>query len=179
MNTMTSEDDLDDFIFVPTRRMIRYTDPIRTPPWDGDYVYGRDVIDRMILGNRLEANPWDAGTDPAQDAAADPEDFSTYHARRVAYLVVNPSCVPIIIDVGIPEMGFRPPYLIFDGCHRLAAAIHADHKEIAVSYSGSTAVFKQMFPKFRVPSPEEIEKVKLEMAMHERHGREHASLGMP
>lgn len=179
MDTMTSEDDLDDFVFVPTRRMIRYTNPLSTPPWDGDYVYDRAVIDRMISSNRLEENPWDAGTDPAQDAAASPEDFSTYHARRVAYLVVYPSSMPISIDVGIPQMGFRPKYLIFDGCHRLAAAIHASQKEIAVSYSGSTAVFKQMFPTFRTPSTEEIEKVKLEMAMYERHSSDQIPLSMP
>jgi hypothetical protein len=58
------------------------------------------------------------------------------HAARIAYLVVNKSHDPIIIDVGCPSLGFIEEWIILDGNHRLAAAFYRGDEVIRASISG-------------------------------------------
>lgn len=66
------------------------------------------------------------------------------HVRRVAYFVVYATQEPIELDVGVPELGWYPSWIIEDGNHRLAAAFFRGDKEINASVSGSIAHAKEL-----------------------------------
>jgi len=136
-----------DHHLVPLEDLRQYVDTIAMPPWYGDYQFSRDHIRACVEANDLDDRAWDWGGVQMQCIANDP----LYHARRVAYLVMNKSDHPIMIDVGIPSIGSHPKYLIQDGCHRLAAAIFRNDAEIAIDFSGSVSHFKAMFPRRRRP----------------------------
>src|SRR5579859_2462738 len=59
---------------------------------------------------------------------------SDWHAKRVAYLVQYGWDAPIILDVGIPSLGYVP-YPLLDGHHRLCAAIIRGDKTIRAEVS--------------------------------------------
>ena len=85
--------------------------PFRNKPWDGNYIFNREVITKLIRNNDLESRTWDYGDDYQTNGPYD----ELYHARRVAYLVVNKDDYPVSLDVGIPSMGFYPQHIVFDG----------------------------------------------------------------
>ena len=109
----------------------------------------RAAVTHCLVSGAIEATPWDAGPTPAQTGKTD----SLYHARRIAYLVRHADTNPIVIDVGVPGL-FAPQHLIWDGNHRLAAAIYRGDDWIAVTPSGSMTLFHGMFRTRRAPSPE-------------------------
>lgn len=58
------------------------------------------------------------------------------HARRIAFLIVNPSDDPIEIDVGVPSLGCHIEWIIDDGNHRFASAVFRKEKHIAARING-------------------------------------------
>lgn len=77
------------------------------------------------------------------------------HIQKVAYFVRHPSTSPISIDVGVPELGCNPVWLVDDGNHRLASALIRGDRFIAVEVGGSVneAKARGMWN----PTPEEQE----------------------
>ena len=138
---------------LPLNRFKKLINPLRAPPWQGCVDCRRSTISKHIKNGTSESQPWDAGPNPAQNDHETDEDF---HSKRVAYLVINPSNRPIQIDVGVPSLGFEPRYLVYDGNHRIAAAIYRRDEWLAVDYSGSVDVFQEMFRKRRPPTNEEL-----------------------
>ena len=158
----------EDFVFVPLKRLLKLVgDPFKNPFWHGDYLFSRELIQEMIEQQKMDSSPWDSGDDPIQNSEL--EWSPDYHARRVAYLIVNPSQIPIDIDVGILGMtnidvgilGMtnQPKYLIQDGCHRFSAMVFQNIEEVPITWSGSSSKFKKMFPLVRQPTQEEINSV--------------------
>jgi hypothetical protein len=143
------------FWMVPTQTMRDLVDPLTDPQWQGSEGFSRERVEECVLSGLTDACPWDSGDAPMQDS----EELSggDYHARRVAYLVSETNYPPIILDVGVP--GYRgPEYLIWDGNHRLAAALYRQDPWIAVDFSGAVSEFKEMFPVRRRPTQAEKQK---------------------
>jgi hypothetical protein len=77
----------------------------------------------------LEANPYDGeGT-----YRPDSERLHYDHAARIAFLVKNPTDDPITVGVNDILGG---SIVIYDGCHRIAAAVFDQRPDIMVSYDG-------------------------------------------
>lgn len=152
----------DDAVCVPLELLAAYANPLKSPPWRGHYPFSREIIAELIARNDLAAAPWDTAPPihpkrPTEAAAPDRDltvatqeeaEAGLYHARRVAFLVVNQDDNPIVLDVGVPGL-FTPVHIVWDGNHRLAAALYRRDAEIIVSYSGSIELFNQMFPTAR------------------------------
>ena len=141
-------DDDSPFWMVPTRSLARRVNPLVNPPWHGCADCSRRAITAHIANGTAERRPWDWGDDPAQ---VDPDIDDSFHASRVAFLVLHPDPHPVLVDVGVPALGFQPAHLVFDGLHRLAAAIYRGDPWLAVDFSGSSEEFARTFPKRRRP----------------------------
>ncbi|WP_323601038.1 hypothetical protein [Pseudomonas putida] len=83
------------------------------------------------------------------------------HSARIAYLVLNPACDPIELDVGCPGLGLGgPSWPVLDGNHRLAAAIFREDEFISAQVSGDLDHAFELFqvdceePAFKIPSDE-------------------------
>jgi len=98
-----------------------------------------------------------------------PEEARQRHVQKIAYFVKHPATDPITIDVGIPELGGTPGYLVEDGNHRLAGALLRGDKRINAFVMGSpeeamrrglwrpsTAVLEQ-FRRWNVKPPSRIQ----------------------
>ena len=60
------------------------------------------------------------------------------HVARVAYLVIHPDNKPIIMDVGMDDWEDTVTIgMVYDGWHRIAAAIYKKDSFIRASISGS------------------------------------------
>ena len=67
-----------------------------------------------------------------------------YHVERVAFLVLHPPSDPILIDVGVPELGCHVDWIVEDGNHRHAAAIARGDDEISASIIGSVTNIRDL-----------------------------------
>jgi hypothetical protein len=148
---MKSYEGYKDFWMVPAARMREIEDTLTDPPWVDARECNPDIIRQNIAKDYLDDRPWDDGEDFVQGN----EHTNAYHAQRIAYLVNQPDYMPIIIDVGIPDI-YQPEFFIFDGCHRLAAALFRGDEWIAVAYSGAVLEFRGQFPTRRRPTTVEI-----------------------
>lgn len=103
------------------------------------------------LCNPFTGDPWQKGTASVpgvSEALLDERLCGTPggddHDGRIAYLVVHAAKDPIEIDVGVPELGCHPAWLVEDGNHRLAAAIYKGQDEIHANVSGSVGYAKEL-----------------------------------
>lgn len=112
-------------IFV--KKLAKHCNPFKALLWEEGAVSRADVT-KALKANRVVSTP-----------------DSTDHAGRIAYLVLNEALDAIVVDVGIPSLGFCPAWMILDGNHRLAAAIYAKRETILASVSGSVEHAKHLF----------------------------------
>lgn len=68
------------------------------------------------------------------------------HIKKIAYFVKHGFNAPILLDVGIPEIGagFNVEHYIEDGNHRFAAAIIRQDETINCKISGSYNFMKEL-----------------------------------
>ena len=154
------------FWFVPVAAVARHVNPLRCPPWEDCPAMSRALVARFIATADLEARPWDWGRDAVSTVTThmqrrDDRD-EHYHAKRVAYLVLNPSPVPIDLEIPALGIGYYPEYPVVDGNHRLAAAIYRRDRWIAIRYGGGMDEFEEMFPFRRRPAVADIQRLKTE-----------------
>lgn len=66
---------------------------------------------------------------PEKPSLDDQHKLYWFHVHKVAYFMNNNIKDPIDIDVGMPEFGYTPFYMIADGNHRLLASIIKKRKK--------------------------------------------------
>lgn len=107
-------------------------------------------LDQVLgLANPLKDWPWCCQAPSAEElksllqtAAPEPcpvhtDEPASRHAGRIRFLVENGWPDPIMLDVGIPILGYAgPEWPITDGNHRLAAAALRGDATISVDVSG-------------------------------------------
>lgn len=113
-------------VLVPVARLARQCNPFAVEVW-GKRVT-RAAVRQALKERRLVTTP---GTDD--------------HAGRIAFLVENPANDAIEVDVGIPALGYQPPWMVTDGNHRLAAAIFAGRAFIPADIGGQIDYAEQIF----------------------------------
>ena len=109
-------------------------------------------------GNPLITNPWMADTPITLGEISNAilaKDFQehsdylqvefnrNYHIKRIAYMVVNRQSMPIDVDFGIPSLGYYPNEPIYDGWHRIMAALYLHQPYIECDYSGEDSFAKE------------------------------------
>ncbi|WP_425952933.1 hypothetical protein [Ralstonia pseudosolanacearum] len=67
------------------------------------------------------------------------------HARRIAWLMTGGWEDPILVDVGVPSLGYSPSWHVLDGNHRLYAAALRKDRLISVSVQGCLTYAAQRF----------------------------------
>lgn len=110
------------------RKFRKVCDPFRSPCWLDRPITQREVRAALRAGN-LVAESYSGS--PSWNWPMD------RHVARIAYLVVHPDPTPIEVDVGVPSLGCPVEWPVFDGNHRLAAAIFRGDPYILVSASGA------------------------------------------
>lgn len=78
----------------------------------------RTMVRRRVEQGLLEATPYSEMSWPTH-----PSGYQEYHARRIAYLVVNGWEDPIELDFGVPVIGYFNKVPLVDGNHRFCASI--------------------------------------------------------
>lgn len=73
------------------------------------------------------------------------EEARQNHIKKIAYFVKNGYEDPISLDVGIPEIGYRPDNLVDDGNHRLVASYIRKDVSVPCVLSGSEAAADELF----------------------------------
>lgn len=112
---------------IPVHRIARHCNPYRgEEPW-GCLVTKRDVR-RALAERRLVSAPG-----------------SSDHAGRIAYLVENEADDAIEVEVGAPALQCYVGWFLYDGNHRLAAAIYAGRSLIKASVGGDLGYAKRLF----------------------------------
>ena len=66
------------------------------------------------------------------------------HIARIAWFVVNPCSDPLAVDVGVPQLGYYPVWMITDGNHRFAAALVRGDRTISARVSGSASYAREI-----------------------------------
>lgn len=66
----------------------------------------------------------------------------TNMVRNIAYKVLNPTDLPVTLDVGDIESGNIPENIISEGAEELIAAIYLEKETIAVNFKGNLATVK-------------------------------------
>jgi hypothetical protein len=119
---------------VPVRNLRAMNDPLATPPWT-------DRCGRRIA--QIHVAEVESAIDRADISPShwvEKWSFSRgQHIARIAALVVDPDPTPIEIDVGFPGHGYFTSWVIFDGNHRLAAAIVRRDQFITAHIRGDAA----------------------------------------
>lgn len=100
-------------------------DPFTADPW-GCGTITLEMIDKA----EWVTEPWNPDADDQIWTAKQ-------HAGRIKYLADNGWDTPIIMDVGVPALGYGWRK-VEDGHHRLAAAIYRKDSHILASISGDT-----------------------------------------
>lgn len=117
-------------IKLPLDRVVSKFDPYRESPWAHSAV-SRNEISKAIADGRFQPEP-------------------TKHTRkrnieRIAWLAINGWNDAIEIDVGVPECCGWLREELWDGWHRLAAAIYRQDETILASVCGSLEYAKELF----------------------------------
>ncbi len=119
-------------IHMDVETLIKYNHPMH----DGCWLTGvvpTHFVHKRVRTNNLSSQPVDNDSSPWM------------HAGRIAYLVVNGWDDPISIDVGVPCLGFKPDWFVYDGNHRLAAAWFRHDKDILANMHGDMEYFEDLF----------------------------------
>lgn len=114
--------------YIPISRILRIADPVKSPPW-GIRISCDEFLDMVcdaVSNGDFSEIPYSQIKDTATP---------TYHAERIAYLVVHCDQKPIDIDLGCG--GRSDEWPIADGNHRLYAAVFRGDYEIAVEAQGA------------------------------------------
>ena len=121
------------------------SDPFKYPIW-GDWVLNEEEVYRCVEKGMFEKTPQQR---PKTNYEAWLGDFldHAFHAKRVAWLVVDGWNDPIHIDVGVPSLGYEPDYVVDDGNHRLAAAILRGDETILAECSGDVKLIDELIVK--------------------------------
>lgn len=119
----------DEALAIPLRRLLKFANPVRTPPWADAEDLRRSHVATAMKGNRP--------TGCSGGSAA--------HAIRIADLCRSGWTAPILIDVGAPSLGCRPSWIIMDGNHRVYAAAMLGDLEIRARISGDVRISARMF----------------------------------
>ena len=101
-------------------------DPFLNPPWFGRNHARIGPIDPRLIDKTLDMEIEDNPHDDTREYS------KSWHVKRIAYLVSHPDPEPLVIRQGVHDV---EPHL-YDGYHRLAAAIFRGDKSIRVELSG-------------------------------------------
>lgn len=107
-----------------------------------------DEIKMALKQRRYEKTAYQGGHDYGDETTE-----RSYHAGRIAWLVVEKHNDPIEIDVGFPDLGQHPRNGLFDivdGHHRLSAAEIRNDPFILVTYAGQCDRMPEIFPSGRI-----------------------------
>lgn len=119
---------------VPVKNLKRICNPFEHCVWDIPKPVTIDEVSMVLATGAMAA-----------DYDEDLHDKSSIdHAQRIAYFVHNGWQDPIVIDVGVPTLGFNPDWIIWDGNHRLAAAIYRGDKFIEAEIGGDVDYAAQL-----------------------------------
>ena len=114
-------------ISVKVSKILDQNDPFRFPIWAKGVKRQQHKplttweVQEAIDKRRLQENPF------KEDVR-----LRRWHIERVAYLVVNPDKTPICLGHGLTEVGLFTFFPVYDGFHRLAAAIFRDDDTIRI-----------------------------------------------
>lgn len=127
-------------IKLPVKRLQKLCDPYETNPW------GKQRITRAKVRAAIEAKSLES--EPMSNRAHRRRTYR-YHIERIAWLVVNGWEDAIEVDIGVPALGCHAELegfcVIWDGNHRLAAAIYRGDLEIMAGVSGDIGYGKKLF----------------------------------
>lgn len=112
---------------VPIAAIKRLCNPFRTTPWTRRVT--RAMVAACLEANALYAQPLHGNPDVAPEL----------HAGRIAFFVRHGWKDAIGIDVGVPSLGYHVRWPVYDGNHRLAAAIYRGDDSILADVDGSVA----------------------------------------
>lgn len=117
---------------ISVKQLSLLCDPFKTSPWGVRVT--KEAVTKAIRLGKINI--------PKQDS----EDCVTakQHASRIAYFVLNSEQEPIHVDVGVPSLGCVPNWVVTDGNHRLAAAIHAGKTTISAYVSGEENTAREL-----------------------------------
>ncbi len=126
---------VDEYI-IPLKRLKQYN-PFKSTVWDGlkTPITKKEVQEAIRESNCLET--------PLVPFSGTREQ----HVARIAFLATNLvdwQHRALLVDVGVPSLGFFPNWIIEDGNHRLAAAFYLGLKRIKVSPCGDVALIKRL-----------------------------------
>ena len=108
------------------------TDPFKDQVWP---CYGL-LSNDLIKNSEAPEQPYSEIDDGYDDIW-----IINHHASRVKWFVENGWDDPILIDVGVPCLGYNEKTII-DGNHRLAAAIYKKYKSILCLVDGELDLVK-------------------------------------
>ena len=117
-----SMDDDDDVLLVSVAALALFCDPFRLVCWHMDLVA---PITREEVAAYVE------------DPALPVDGARQGHAAGIARYVRDGWTRPLDVDVGVPSLGWNPPWIVDDGNHRLAAAIYLGMDTVEISLGGS------------------------------------------
>lgn len=125
----------------------QWVDPFEAPPWSLCYVSCNDAVPELrtlvaecLRSVDLESMSYDELID-AGDQQSAPDADLYWHARRIAFLVVNGWQDAITLNLG---GNFANKPRIEDGNHRFAAAIYLGHIDIHVDVLGEKSVLLEL-----------------------------------
>jgi hypothetical protein len=131
---------------VSLRSIVRvFGNPMKTHTWGHEPFDSRNVK-TFIKRGIFESRPWDGKPGSKFTIHKTSEATREYHIARIAYMVINPQSHPICLEIMCPDIGLYDNS-IYDGNHRLAAAIVRKDKTINVTFGGGVDNFYRMFPK--------------------------------
>jgi hypothetical protein len=117
-------------VLVPVKKLLDWS------PFSS-YVWTSSVLTELMVSAAIENGEF-------VEIPSDDEENIEYHAKRVAWLVMNPTDDPIQIDVGCPVLRCHVDWIIMDGHHRLAAAIYRGDDTIPAHVSGQVSHAKEL-----------------------------------
>lgn len=110
---------------LPVKKLARLCNPFVTPPW------GTGKVTKAMVHKAIEK-----GTLKIASVPVPVDSIPEIHAHRIAFLVEHPAIDPIEVDVGVPDLGYIPDWIVIDGNHRLGAAIIMGKETIPACVSG-------------------------------------------
>lgn len=123
---------------VETSVLADFRNPFEVDVW-GVGIITKEGVQKAILAGDLESTPWNLKYFwPVKNATA-----LEYHEKRVAFLVVNGWKDSIKIE--LPETWC---FNIFDGHHRLAAAIYLNKPKVRIQVSGYVDYARSLFMEY-------------------------------
>lgn len=133
-------------IQVPVKVLEDLCSPFDNIVWKGlDKPITREEVKKSLSKSTLE-EPQDPGYWWRRDFITREQ-----HSDKIAWFVTHGFDNPLSVDVGVPELGCFPNWIVDDGNHRLASAIYKGDQEIDAEVAGSIDRAKELFGDFEVP----------------------------